>query len=358
MALRPHGQAEVDADHPRAFGKCDRCGDQCNLVNLRPQMQYAGPTLVNTGWLVCETCLDEPNPGLRTVIIPPDPMPVRNARFEPWEIEEGTAGRSFNQPIPAAILSYNLGSSVPNNQTFTISLWLKAYEATGTTSIYRNELIPHDTFLRVSQNTDTAIDLRDYTGGHATQSIRNDSATGSVGFVPIGQWMHLIYAVDTTQANPSDRVKIYRNGVLHPAYIATTGINDLITETADVLVDDSGNALVSEIPGGPDLNATFNNFMVANSTIYMPDISNFNSFNGLLAFIQVIDGKQCQASDLGGNKLGFGWSHKPYNGSYGNTGFYLSGDNGTSTKQGVGNSYTFVNNLMTLDSDIPPHYNI
>jgi hypothetical protein len=87
MALRPHGQAEVDADRPRAFGKCDRCGDQCNLVNLRPQMQYAGPTLVNTGWLVCETCLDEPNPGLRTVIIPPDPIAVDNPRFATWFIE-------------------------------------------------------------------------------------------------------------------------------------------------------------------------------------------------------------------------------------------------------------------------------
>lgn len=101
MALRPHGQAEVDPDRPRAFGKCDRCGDQCNLVNLRPQMQYAGPGLVDTGWLVCETCLDVPNPGLRTVIIPPDPLAVRNPRFEPWDIEESGGG-----PVtPPAVVS-------------------------------------------------------------------------------------------------------------------------------------------------------------------------------------------------------------------------------------------------------------
>jgi hypothetical protein len=85
---RPHGQAEVDSDNPQAFGKCDQCGDRCNLVNLQPQFQFSGPTLVNLGWLVCENCLDEPNPGLRTVIIPPDPTPVANPRFEPWAIEE------------------------------------------------------------------------------------------------------------------------------------------------------------------------------------------------------------------------------------------------------------------------------
>jgi hypothetical protein len=110
MALRPHGQAEVDPDHPRAFGKCDRCGDRCNLVNLRPQMQYAGPGLVNTGWLVCEVCLDEPNPGLRTVVIPPDPLAVLNPRFEPWDVEVDPGGGPVT-PLPVVSVIFMLGGA-------------------------------------------------------------------------------------------------------------------------------------------------------------------------------------------------------------------------------------------------------
>lgn len=360
MALRPHGQAEVDAERPRAFGKCDRCGDQCNLVNLRPQFQYAGPDVVNTGWLVCETCLDEPNPGLRTVIIPPDPIPVVNPRFEPWLIEEFGETFSLSQATPSAVLSLSLATTAPNQQTFTISLWFKTFEpSTETNSLYRNELIDHDTFLRLSENGSTMMDLRNYIGGSSNQSLRNDSVTGSVGFIEANKWTHIVYAVDTTQAIDTDRVKIYRNGVLHPTYIASTGINDVIDEFGNVVVDELDNALVGEIPLGPLQNSIFSNFMVSNSTVYIPDISNFNYFGGKIAFIQVIDGTQCTASDLGGNKLNFGWSHKPYNGDFGPTGFYFSGDNGTRTKSGVGNSYTFVNNGMTLDYyDIPPNFTV
>jgi hypothetical protein len=360
MALRPHGQAEVDADNPRAFGKCDRCGDQCNLVNLRPQFQYAGPTLVNTGWLVCETCLDEPNPGLRTVIIPPDPMPVVNPRFEPWYIEEGNDVFALSQTAPASLLSLTLGTTAPNQQTFTISLWFKSYNpATETNSLFRNELIPHDTFLRVSENGTTIMDLRDYIGGTTTQSFRNDSVVGSPGFIVADEWTHLIYAVDTTQPIATDRVKIYRNGVLHNAYVASSGINDIIDELGNVFIDENFDVMVTEQPTGPTQNSIFSNFMVSNSTINIPDISNLNYFDGLIAFIQVIDGTQCLASDLGGNKYGLHWCHKPYDGDFGATGFYFSGDNGLKTKNGVGNSYTFTNSGMVLNYlDIPPHFTV
>jgi hypothetical protein len=36
---------------------------------------------VNTGLLVCERCLDIPNPQERTIFIPPDPVPILNARL-------------------------------------------------------------------------------------------------------------------------------------------------------------------------------------------------------------------------------------------------------------------------------------
>jgi hypothetical protein len=294
-------------------------------------MQYAGPTLVNTGWLVCETCLDEPNPGLRTVVIPPDPIAVDNPRFEPWLIEESLNVFSINQPVAAANLSHKLGITSPNQRTFTISLWMRATNVTNFVSIFRNELVVNDTFLRLAQYTDTDIDLHDYTGDYPDQAVWNDASGGLPGFIPLNEWMHIIFAVNTTQTVQADRVKIYKNGVLHPTYIST-GINQ---------------------------GDTFNNFMVSNSTVYFPSISNLLTFDGRVAFIQVIDGRQCAPTELGGNKLGFGWSHKAYTGDFGNTGFYFSGDNGLNTKSGSGNAYTFTNSGVLLDyTDLPPHITI
>ena len=80
MSYRPHGRATVDADSPRAWAHCDRCYALVNHSDLRFQFRYAGPRLVNTNKLVCERCLDEPNQQERTIVIPSDPVPIRNPR--------------------------------------------------------------------------------------------------------------------------------------------------------------------------------------------------------------------------------------------------------------------------------------
>ena len=38
-------------------------------------MQWAGLGLIDTGFRVCSSCLDVPNPNERTLILPPDPPP-------------------------------------------------------------------------------------------------------------------------------------------------------------------------------------------------------------------------------------------------------------------------------------------
>lgn len=82
MAWRFTGRARVDPDNPKAFAVCDRCGFWYNHVDLRWQFQWMGPQLQNKRILVCSTCLDEPQENLRTIILPPDPEPVLNARPE------------------------------------------------------------------------------------------------------------------------------------------------------------------------------------------------------------------------------------------------------------------------------------
>lgn len=87
--MRPHGKyAAVDPNNPSAFAQCDRCCFWYNAPKLNWQNQWAGTHLYNMGLLVCPRCYDIPNEQLRTIILPPDPPPVLNARVPDFEYEE------------------------------------------------------------------------------------------------------------------------------------------------------------------------------------------------------------------------------------------------------------------------------
>ena len=78
----PHGRAKVSATSPSAFAICDRCGFLYNHRDLHWQYDFRGRSLANLRILVCETCEDKPQNQLKPRIIPPDPMPIQNARPE------------------------------------------------------------------------------------------------------------------------------------------------------------------------------------------------------------------------------------------------------------------------------------
>jgi hypothetical protein len=86
--MRPHGRVIVSATTPRAQAVCDRCGFWWNHDQLQFQYEWNATTLYNTGALVCRSCLDRPNQQLRTIILPPDPLPVLDARTEPFAKDE------------------------------------------------------------------------------------------------------------------------------------------------------------------------------------------------------------------------------------------------------------------------------
>lgn len=83
--------AAVDASNPEGWAQCDRCGFWFNRSDLVWQYEWAGMQLFNTGSLVCTVgpnCFDLPNEQLRTIILPPDPPPVVNARVPNFGYEE------------------------------------------------------------------------------------------------------------------------------------------------------------------------------------------------------------------------------------------------------------------------------
>ena len=82
------GRARTSARNPRAFGVCDRCALWYNHYELSWQYDWAGASLINKRILVCDICYDTPQNQLRAIIIPADPLPVVNARVEPYQWDE------------------------------------------------------------------------------------------------------------------------------------------------------------------------------------------------------------------------------------------------------------------------------
>jgi hypothetical protein len=94
------GKARTDVNNPRAFAVCDRCGQWRNHVDLQWQYDYRGRTLANLRILVCETCLDDPQPQLKPRIIPPDPLPIANARVESFAYDNEDERFTTNPALP------------------------------------------------------------------------------------------------------------------------------------------------------------------------------------------------------------------------------------------------------------------
>ena len=85
--------ARVDTQNPTAWAQCDRCGFWYTRDKLGWQYEWGGMELYNTGVLLClegNKCYDTPNEQLRTIILPPDPPPIVNARVPNFDYEEQT----------------------------------------------------------------------------------------------------------------------------------------------------------------------------------------------------------------------------------------------------------------------------
>jgi hypothetical protein len=103
------GRAKTSSRNPQAHAICDRCGFRYNHVSLRWQYDFAGAGLINKRILVCTPCYDKPNPQLRAIVIPADPVPIQNPRIQDFVSAESntrvTSGQNTTDlvtgiPIP------------------------------------------------------------------------------------------------------------------------------------------------------------------------------------------------------------------------------------------------------------------
>ena len=114
------GHARTNRRQPTAKGVCDRCGFWYPLSDLRRQFQWAGASLFDTGYLVCERDLDIPFEQYKVLILPPDPIPRTNPRPDQTTTAPALAG----QPPPTTpgnlgFTVYLLGASTPGQYPTT-----------------------------------------------------------------------------------------------------------------------------------------------------------------------------------------------------------------------------------------------
>lgn len=110
-------RAQVSRKWPRAHAICDRCSMRFNHDELQWQFQWVGPRLQNLRLLVCPTCLDVPQEGLRTIVLPPDPVPIQNPRPERYELANNPNSPIGQAPI-AALAGSNIGTLIGGGGTY------------------------------------------------------------------------------------------------------------------------------------------------------------------------------------------------------------------------------------------------
>lgn len=89
MAWRPHPKhARTDPTAPRAWATDDRSGFVTNLETTEYQFEWRGLSLANTYVRTFGPFVDDPQRQLGTIILPPDPVGVLNARPEAYPTDE------------------------------------------------------------------------------------------------------------------------------------------------------------------------------------------------------------------------------------------------------------------------------
>jgi hypothetical protein len=104
------GRAVTDPSYPRAFAVCDNCRFWYNHYQLRWQREWAGTQIINKGFLVCERCLDVPNPQLKARLMPPDPTPIGNPRPETNRYPENVRVLGVQPTPPRAALATEINA--------------------------------------------------------------------------------------------------------------------------------------------------------------------------------------------------------------------------------------------------------
>jgi hypothetical protein len=213
-------------------------------------------------------------------------------------------------------------ASVSNRRTFTWSGWVKRGADFGTRQLLfgaDNSADTNATYIRLTddETIQAYIDNNNVLVGNLNTSAK---------FRDVSAWYHIVWAVDTTQATSSNRVKVYINGSLVTSY---------------------GSPVYPSQNFDTDINTQEPHYVGGDTT----GVANDFALDGYMAEVHFIDGQQLSPTDFGEFDADSGiWKPIEYTGTYGTNGFYLDFENSGSLgadQSGNGNNFTPTNLAST-----------
>ena len=250
------------------------------------------------------------------------PNPFFIAGKKAYEVERSLRFNSAD----ATILQRTLSSS-GNRRTFTWSGWVKRSKPSSSSQ----EAIFSSTTEVSSGNSNTYMTFyqdKIYINSYNYPSGSAYSFTTSQVFRDPSAWYHIVWAVDTTQATSSNRIKLYVNGEQVTSFSTET----YPSQNYEGLINSSSYKMT--------MGRAF------------PSLTNNSPLDGYMAEINFIDGFQYDPSYFGETNVITGqWNPKKYTGSYGTNGFYLNfSDNSGTTATTLGKDYSGNGNNFTLNN--------
>ena len=207
-------------------------------------------------------------------------------------------------------------SSAGNRKTFTFSAWVKR------SSFGRGVLLGVAPALGSQESgiefDGTIIRCYQYTGSFSFRIRTNAKYRDS------GAWMHIVFALDTTQASSGNRAKLYVNGEQQTDLDA----NEQPSQNLDC------------------------DFLNTTTEHRIGQLAGSHKFDGYMTEVHFVDGLQLDPTYFGYTEGQTGlWRPKKYTyGNYGTNGFYLTLDSSTPIgKDMSGNGNDFSNNNAAVD---------
>ena len=232
-------------------------------------------------------------------------------------------------------LRFNSGDSAYLNRTPSVAGNRKTWTWSGWVKVSKQQDYPDQKGLFFAGSSNSNLFRMMFQGSNGQLRIDNDANGSNVTtllttqvFRDFSAWMHIVLAVDTTQATPSNRCKLYVNGT----QVTTFSTETYQAQNTDTLVNSTNTHSIGNL--------------VNHSPIYY--------FDGYLANVQLIDGQQLTPSSFTEVSATTGQLiPKAYTGgSYGTNGFYLKfADNSTTAALGTdssGNGNTWTTNNFSV----------